>query len=180
MTKGAELIYDAIVNITFINNHLLCIALSNFINYLILSASGLLILKSEMEFDFRFFKDQPAKVGSVVKGYFILIFGSAIGNMILNLIDYQDKSINQQGIEILLKSDNLVIIITAVALLIGPIIEELIFRKCFIDLFVLKWKFSPILIVITSSLLFGAIHVIFNIEDNIEELILIIPYSFKV
>lgn len=55
-------------------------------------------------------------------------------------------------------------------LIVVPIIEELVFRLSFKDIFKKKWLF-----VLVSGLIFGSLHVIFSISD-VYQLLYLIPY----
>jgi len=149
----------------------------NLIMYLLLNAIGFYILKDEIKTDFENYKKKNNKFFEIIKGYLILLALGFIGNYILMIIGYYNTTINQQVIEELMQSKYMIIIIITV--LLGPIIEELVFRKSFFNLFVKRWEFSPILTLIISSILFASIHVIFNIEDNLLELLLMIPYFIQ-
>jgi len=177
MIIGAGLLKELIILITDSNDDFFITALTNFIMYIISVSVGIIIIHSELKVDFINYQKGYSKFPEVVIGYFILLGGNIIGQLLLTLLNYTDPSVNQKGIEILLKTDYGVFV--AIAVIIGPIFEELVFRKSLIDILVFKGKFSPVLSIISSSILFGLIHVVFNIENNIYELVKIIPYFFQ-
>ncbi|HHU55450.1 MAG TPA: CPBP family intramembrane metalloprotease [Acholeplasmataceae bacterium] len=174
---AVDLIRKTVIIITNTSNRLFINVVTNLILYILLVSLGMIILRRELKIDFVNFKNFHSKAEYIARGYLLLIGANFIGRIILMILDYQQKSVNQLGIESLLKSKYM--IIAAISIIIGPIIEELVFRKSLIDLLVFKGKYSPIISVIVSSLLFGLIHVIFNTQNNIKELFLLIPYFFQ-
>ena len=66
---------------------------------------------------------------------------------------------NEQGIVEILTSNTLNLALMSVTTIIfAPILEEIIFRKCFFNL--LSRKFNTVMTVLLSGVLFGAIHII--------------------
>ena len=57
------------------------------------------------------------------------------------------------------------------SIIIGPITEEVMMR------IILKEHFSKISYILLSGLLFGLLHVVFSLSNNLLELLYIIPYG---
>ncbi|NLN50510.1 MAG: CPBP family intramembrane metalloprotease [Acholeplasmataceae bacterium] len=113
-------------------------------------------------------------IGAIILGVLVVYFGnliSAIISQILSIL-FKEKivtSLNQATIERQLTSQYGALIIIVVVLL-GPIVEELVFRKAFFTLIKNQW-----VALVVSSLLFGLIHVV--TEASIHSfLINLIPY----
>lgn len=172
VTLGADLIKSILKQLT--NDSYAIAAFTNFISYILLLILLLIILKKDLKTDFTIYKNQDKKGRNIGAGYLLIIFGNLISASILSLLGKSNvTSQNQEGINQLLNSKFMVIMI--ISLLFIPIIEELIFRKAFFSL-LNKFNFNKYLILISSSILFGLIHVIFNLSNGLDELILSIPY----
>ena len=73
---------------------------------------------------------------------------------------------NEQAIiEILTSSRSNLVVMAISTIILAPILEEIVFRKCFFNLF--SKKFSPTMTILLSSLLFGSIHIINPVLDAI-------------
>ena len=103
-----------------------------------------------------------------VTAYTIGVIAMAFSNFILQFILNLGIANNEEGVNNLLKS--LPIMMSINACLIGPIQEELVFRKSFRDVFK-----NNILYIFMSGFVFGLLHVIEF--TNPLELLYIIPYS---
>lgn len=145
----------------------------NLIIYITLFISLTLLLKEELVEDFISLKQIEKKdiFANSLVGYFLLVVGSSVGSSITLALGGTGNSENQQIIERVLKSEYGYLMIICVAL-IGPIVEELIFRK---SLFALgdKFKLNRIITIIFSSALFGLIHITSG-GDFVE----VFPYIF--
>lgn len=135
----------------------------NLICYLAMFIPMIFILKPSLKYDFNLLKKIPAsdtfsKVGMgilyVIAAGFAANFIAVIINMILNTPN--QISMNQLSINKMLFLDPLAAILMIIsAVLIGPIVEELAFRKSIFG-FIKNQKTA----LIVSSLLFGAIHIV--------------------
>jgi membrane protease YdiL (CAAX protease family) len=178
ITIGIRYIAKFIIVVFNTSNGDLINVVANLIMYIILTIICLIVLRRSLVKEFKSSLTIPQKGLNIFIGYLILIGSSILGQFVLTLLGYGEaQSANQQGIEALLESKYMLMIYASI--LIGPIVEEIIFRKVMFELFVDKLKFSIYPILILSSLLFGSIHVIFNATENISELVLIIPYFFQ-
>lgn len=145
----------------------------NLLIYVTLFISLIILLKEDLVEDFVSLKQIEKKdiFANSLVGYFLLVIGSSVGSSITIALGGTGSSENQQVIERILKSEYGFLMIICVAL-IGPIVEELIFRK---SLFALgdKCKLNRIITIILSSVFFGLIHVISG-GDFVE----VFPYVF--
>ncbi len=135
--------------------------LLNFIIYLLLLPVIIIILKPNLKYDFEITKKtEPFNIIKyVVYGYIFLIFmnfaSSIVSSLLSSLFNQPEEiSVNQFSIEMILHSNGAVFMVLS-AVLMGPIVEELIFRKGMFSLFKNKW-----VALVLSSLLFGSIHLI--------------------
>ena len=99
-------------------------------------------------------------------GLFMLAnYASAIFQTVFNLTE---EAGNEEAIVGILNSGKSNFFFMAISVVIlAPIVEEIIFRKCFFNLF--SRKFNTILTVLFSSLLFGAIHIITPVLSAVTE-----------
>jgi len=105
-------------------------------------------------------------------GFKFWIIGLAImtlTNILISLITPSKMATNEQVVRDLLTKSPVYMFIGAC--IVAPIIEELIFRKAFRELFKTKWLY-----IIMSGLVFGGLHVMLLFQ-NYYELLYIIPYG---
>lgn len=177
-------------NIDITNPHFEMIANGwmNFVIYFILLITLLYINYKELKSDVFSFKDKTPNKGIVIAGsfaifYIISLFISTIvseieynfnfGYSLLGIDNFLNvTSDNQTGIEAMMRTSGAIPMFISAALL-GPICEELVFRKAFFDM--IK---KPEIALIVSSVLFGLIHVITSFGNyNLLELFLMLcPY----
>lgn len=169
-------------------------SISNFVVYALLFATVFVMGFSTIKDDLAKIKQNGKKFISNVGYTFgsLLVFSFVSGLIITLILLIADinysASGNEEAIELILKSNPLNTISTIIiAVLGGPIIEELVFRKSFFALSNNK----GLKIVFISALAFGAIHVILpilsalinylgntgSIKDILKEAIYIISYS---
>ena len=84
-------------------------------------------------------------------------FANYIGSFISSLFSYGDNSANQEAIEEIYLSKYGLLLILDVCI-IGPVVEELVFRAC-IQRGLVKLRIHPIIAIIITSIIFGFIHV---------------------
>ena len=102
------------------------------------------------------------------KYWLIGIVVMVTSNIIINLFIRQANAGNEELVQEMIKSAGLISILTVG--LIGPVIEELVFRKAFKDTFTNKYLF-----IIISGLVFGGLHVILTLT-SMWDLLYLIPY----
>lgn len=103
------------------------------------------------------------------KYHLIAIFIMTISNLLISIINPNNISSNEIAIRTIIKEMPLYIYISSI--IIGPIMEEMVFRLGIKNIITNKKLF-----IITSGLVFGLLHVIGDINNPIN-LLYIIPYS---
>lgn len=117
----------------------------------------LLLLRNDRE-DARLLRGEPASVGSsigwAIGGVFLALFAQMIAaNLEMYLFGVEPGSENTQTIVKLIKASSLLIIVTSV---IGPILEEIIFRKIIFG--VIYHRSNFVIAALISSFLFSILH----------------------
>ena len=150
-------------------------SLINFIVYLLLFPVLILLLKPYIMKDIQdAVVYRPKWIALLIAGYFYVLAGNIFSNLLTQLIYFvtgeeMTTAVNQAIIEASLQSDGSILMILS-AVFLGPVVEELIFRKAFFGI-IKKEKLAMII----SSITFGLIHVISE-PTLLDLLINIIPY----
>lgn len=132
----------------------------NFSIYITLLPLLLIMLKSDLVNDWSSFKKiKPMWFQVIAIGYLYIVLGNLLASYLQNFLSgllniIPRQSVNQISIENALSSNGAVFMILA-AVLLGPIIEELIFRKAIFGLF----KSDKIALAV-STFVFGAVHLL--------------------
>ena len=135
-----------------------------------LIATLLLINHERIENDFKdMLKNHKKYFSSCMKYWLIGIAIMYISNFIIMLISNTDMSGNETIIRDIIKTSPIYLYISGV--FFAPIVEELVFRLSFRNVFKNKYVF-----IILSGLFFGAIHV-FGTTKNTLDYLYIIPYT---
>lgn len=135
-------------------------AFANFLIYLAMLPPILFLLKNDLSEDFTRFKSRKKEwFIIIVVGYLYLILGNIFSNFLSSFFSDALKvpvseSLNQLTIIAALQSDGTILMMIS-AILFGPIIEELIFRKAIFGIF--KKNITGLIV---SSLIFGTIHLV--------------------
>jgi uncharacterized protein len=150
-----EFIIESYTNLSSLGLNVL-----NFSIYMILLPWIILLLKSDMVYDFKKFKVLGTQIITIlVMGYLLVILGNLFANVFASFlsdlfkIEIQEaanqitiiKALNAPGMPLMLIS----------AIILGPIVEELIFRKAIFGLFK-----NVNVALFVSSISFGVIHLI--------------------
>lgn len=140
-----EMLYTTVLNITI---------------YTILLISCIILLKNEIKTDFKKLNNTDAMNVFFIclVGIICVYFGNILGSIITSIFGGSGSSQNQEAIEAILLSKYGIFIIIDLAI-IGPIVEELVFRKS-IHGILRSLKCPTWLMLIISSVLFGLIHVL--------------------
>ena len=134
-------------------------SLLNVVIYIILIVPIVWFMRSDLIFDYSLTLSLNKKVfGFVIAGYLYVLFGNIISNLIITFLEFVFSSSyvpssNQLFIESLLQDDGMMFMILG-AVVLGPIVEELVFRKAIFGLIP-----KPSIALIVSSLIFALIHV---------------------
>ncbi len=150
-----EEIYGSVVSL----NHL-GLSITNFIVYLAMLPPLIFLLKADLSEDFLQIKPRKKEwFVLVIVGYLYLIVGNVLATLISNLLSSAlqvpiTDAANQQVIVDSLRAEGAIFMILS-AIFIGPIVEELIFRKAIFGIF--KNDRTGLIV---STLLFGTIHLL--------------------
>lgn len=152
------------INVENVNNSLNY--LFSIIVYLILLAIYIFLYRKDFPKEWKNFKSNLAKnFDTSFKYYFIGLILMVVFNVIINYLLNFGQSQNEQAVQQMIKASPVLMIIFAG--FIGPVIEELVFRKSLKNVFSNKWLF-----VIISGIVFGLVHV-----NSFKELLYILPYG---
>lgn len=133
-------------------------ALYQFTLYAILLAAILVFMKNDVVYDFNQFKTMKNQWFIIlVTGYLYVLIANYVSGFLSTILSNAlsipiSESVNQMTIVRMLNSNGVIFIVLS-AVLIGPVVEELVFRKSIFGL--IK---NNTLAIIVSSLIFGAIH----------------------
>jgi len=144
------------------------VALSTFSNLICFSILVLMYRKSIIA-GIKDLKEKKAK--PLLDGFnywFIGLMVMVLSNTIISFFNNGATSTNEESIKVMLNSSWLTILSVAI---IAPVIEELVFRKSFRDIFKNKWIY-----LITSGILFGALHVLLSPINSFIDYLYLIPY----
>ena len=143
------------------------------LNYIL---EGLIILvlaivfRKDLKRDFKFFKEYFKEYsGYVFKMYLISIGFMLVLNISIKLFTGLSQATNQTDLNEAFKSNPLLVILAAA--IMAPFMEELLFRGIFRK--VLNNKYAYL---ISSSIIFGALHVVDDFKSP-KELLFILSYS---
>ena len=127
--------------------------------YSILIALFIPLMKNEFKLSIKPLKRKSAKttILEILVGCFIVYGAMYVGSIITLLLGGEANSENQNYIEELLRSSSSLLLIPVLGV-IGPIVEELVFRGA-LQGSLAKLKMPKILSVIIAGTLFGLIHV---------------------
>ena len=145
------------------------VLLSSFSNIILLGVLFFLYRK-ELKREFIVFKQNLANHLDIgFKGWLIGLFGMMVFNFILTFLLKAGQANNEQAVQTMIKSLPWLMLINAG--IIAPFIEEIVFRKCFKNIFESKYLF-----ILTSGIFFGLMHVITN-SQSLLDFLFFIPYS---
>ena len=173
------------------NNYNTASSAINFIVYVIAFAVLIYINYKDLFVDFKTFSSDKTNIGSkILGGYGIFYVINIICSLLVTNIEalantgygmlgihnfIETTADNQTSIEAILKSDGMWMMILSAGFL-GPVCEELVFRKAFFSLF--KDKEMGLIV---SSLFFALIHITssFGHFNTISILLMTMPYIFS-
>ncbi len=143
--------------------------LSLFSNILFLGILIAIYFKSLKEEFIIFKKNISLNMDIAVKYWMIGLFVMAGTNLFLGYVLNLGQAENEELVQSMIDASPYIMLISAG--IIGPIIEELVFRRSFRDAFKNKWVFA-----LSSGLIFGGLHVV-TLDPSILEYLFIIPYG---
>lgn len=116
-----------------------------------------------------FYENRDKYFKKYFKYWFLILVLMAFSNGIITLINKSEISNNQEAINDMFK--RLPIYTYILSVFLAPIIEELVFRFCFMKIFNNKYLYM-----ILSGVIFGLFHIIGSFESAYDFLFLV-PYS---
>ena len=142
-----------------------------FIVYLIIIGIFILLYGKEFKTEWKNFTSKLGKnLDTSLKYYGIGFLCMVFFNIIINFVFKLGQSQNENAVQSIIKEIPFLMIIFAGV--IGPIVEELVFRKSLKNILKNKWAFT-----IISGILFGLLHIIgFKLKTPLEFLY-ILPYG---
>ncbi len=145
------------------------VILSTFSNIILLLIL-FIIFRKEIVKEWKIFKDKFVyNIDTGFKFWFIGLLGMVVSNLIISIVFKGGQAGNEKAVQQMITALPWLMIINAG--IIAPFIEEIVFRKSFKNIFSNKWLF-----IISSGLVFGAVHLIGNITSWVD-ILFIIPYS---
>ena len=130
----------------------------------------LIVYRKDLKEDFKKIKKDLYKNLDVGFKYWLIgLIIMVTSNITISLFLKSANAGNEEMVQDIIKSTGVLTVITIGML--APIVEELVFRKAFKDVFTNKYLF-----IIISGLVFGGMHVIFSM-NSLWDLFYIIPYS---
>lgn len=145
------------------------ILLSTFSNLCLLTILLIIYRKDLKEYAKKIKKNIFKSLDNSLKYYLLGVLGMMVTNILITLIFSGNGSDNEQLVQSMITASPYIMLLNAGIL--GPIIEELVFRKAFIDCFKTKWLF-----ILTSSIIFGTMHVI-STATTLSGYLYLIPYA---
>lgn len=129
-----------------------------------------IIFRKEIIKEWNLFKGKLMdNIDTGVKFWFIGLICMVISNLIISTVFKGGQAGNEEAVQKMISALPWLMLIDAG--LLAPFIEEIVFRKTFKNVFSNKWLF-----ILSSGLVFGAVHVIGNVT-NWTDVLFIIPYS---
>jgi len=136
------------------------LALLNFMIYVALLPGILYLLKMDIQYDFKEAKEQKGQFFiAILIGYLYIILGNIASGYLSSFLSSifgfaPGEAVNQEVIISALKSEGMILMLVS-AIILGPIVEELIFRKAIFGL--IK---SDKMAIFISAFIFGLIHLV--------------------
>lgn len=116
-----------------------------------------------------FYENRDKYFKKYFKYWFLILILMAFSNGIITLINKAEISNNQEAINDMFK--RLPIYTYILSVFLAPIIEELVFRFCFMKIFNNKYLYM-----ILSGVIFGLFHIIGSFE-SVYDFLFLVPYS---
>ena len=136
------------------------LALINFMIYIALLPGILYLLKMDIQYDYKESKEQKGQFFiAILIGYLYIMLGNIFAGFLSDILSRifnfaPGEAVNQEVIVSALRSEGMVLMFIS-AIILGPIVEELIFRKAIFGL--IK---SDKMAIFVSTFVFGLIHLL--------------------
>lgn len=140
-------------------------------SYICLIGIGLILYGKELKQEWKKFKsNRKDNIDTAVKYYFIGLGIMIASNILINLFLKLGNSQNEVRVQSMIKSSPWIMLICVS--IFAPIVEEILFRKTFKNVFKKKYVF-----IFVSGFIFGLLHIIGYKLKTPLELLYIIPYG---
>lgn len=155
-----------------INNYNNISIFLNFIIYVILAAGILTVSYKSIIKDYNLSSDNTQQMGkNIIYGILIMYIVSFVVSLISQVLT-SESSANQEGIDSMLTSPLGYILLFFIIGVIGPVIEELVFRKSLFQVFK-----NDVLCILISSVGFGMIHMLGQLDlKPLDFFAVLLPY----
>lgn len=145
------------------------VMLSAFSN-LILIFILILLYRKELVKEWKSFKEKFVdNIDIGIKYWLCGLFAMFCFNIILNFVLQAGQSNNEKAVQSMIAAFPWLMVLNAGVF--APFIEEVVFRKCFKNIFHNKWIF-----ILSSGFVFGLMHVITSFT-NLTDLLFLFPYA---
>lgn len=125
----------------------------NFCSNIIFCLFLIIIFRKELIKEWKIYKNKFSdNVDIGIKYWLLGLLGMMTANIIISILLNANQATNEQAVQQMISSFPILMIINAG--IIAPINEEILFRKCFKNVFKGKWAF-----ILSSGIFFGFLHV---------------------
>ena len=133
-----------------------------------------LIYRKEIIEDFKAFKNNKGRWFFRYLGIFVIsVLVMGVLNIVLSKVTNQEISENEELVRQLIKV--LPVYMTISTVIYAPFVEELLFRKCIRKIIKGNDKYTKIIYILISSIIFGLLHVI-TLDASFNDILMGIPY----
>ena len=133
-----------------------------------------LIYRKEIIEDFKAFKNNKGRWFFRYLGIFVIsVLVMGVLNAVLSKVTNQEISENEELVRQLIKV--LPVYMTISTVIYAPFVEELLFRKCIRKIIKGNDKYTKIIYILISSIIFGLLHVI-TLDASFNDILMGIPY----
>lgn len=146
------------------------ILLNLFSNLCILTILFAIYRKDLKEYFKKFIKNLYSNLDTAIKYYLLGLLGMIITNLFINVVLKGGGSNNEKIVQDMIS--NMPYLMIIVAGIIAPIIEEIVFRKTYLDAFKNKYLYFFL-----SSFIFGMMHVVSTDINTLIDVLYFIPYT---
>lgn len=163
LTEGHPLYLQTIDNINNFSQ-----AFGNLSIYLISAIVVVILMRKAIIKDFQFLKQKSFLwvLGCIGLGILIFWICNFVSNIFIMILNIEQEAGNEESIVNIMTSSSVNLIVMSLAtIILAPILEEIIFRKCLFN--ILGKKLSPIWVILISGLIFGSIHIISPVIEAI-------------
>lgn len=130
----------------------------------------IIIYRKDLINEWKIFKSKLGyNIDTAVKSWIVGLFGMMILNIILNNLVKGNAATNEQKVQQMISTFPWLMVINGG--IIGPFIEEIVFRKSFKEVFKTKWFY-----IIFAGLVFGLMHVVTSFT-SFSNFLYFLPYS---